>query len=447
MQLLKDAKAYLLRYHEGDEDFHQAVLEVVEDIAGFYKKNKDYSDYNLLERMIEPDRVLRFRITWEDDKGKIRVNRGWRVQFHNELGPYKGGLRFHPSVDESVLKFLGFEQCFKNALTGLPMGGGKGGSDFNPKGKSDREIMRFCQAFMQELYTYIGQDTDIPAGDIGVGTREISYLYGHYLKLTRQFTGTLTGKDPSFGGSCGREEATGYGCIYFLKEMMQAHDEELEGKRILISGAGNVALHAAEKAIQLGVKVLTLSDSDGMIYSKNGYNEEELQSIKTAKLEQDWSLKQWQEKNKKSATYYQKKSPWAIQADIAIPCATQNEIDKEAMQQLVENNIKVVVEGANMPVTKEAIEIVKKKNIMFGPAKAANAGGVAVSGLERTQNVQHLSWSLQKVEKKLCEIMHDIHQRITDEVNKENGIFPYKKGANIAGFKKLASAMVGYGIK
>jgi glutamate dehydrogenase (NADP+) len=365
------------------------------------------------------------------------------VQFNNSLGAYKGGLRFHPSVNESILKFLGFEQCFKNALTGMPMGGAKGGSDFNPKGRSDREIMRFCRAFMEELYRHIGPNVDVPAGDINVGAREIGYLFGHYLKLTNRWEGTLTGKSPDFGGSSGRAEATGYGLVYFLKNMLEAHDDDLEGKKVLVSGAGNVALHAAEKCLTEGAVVLTVSDSGGTLYFKDGMDEDHLKKIKDLKIKQGGSLA-----DAEDGEYRKGEKPWDIvDAQIALPCATQNEIDESDAKSLIDHKVKYVAEGANMPLTSEAQEAIMAAHLIYGPGKAANAGGVAVSGLERTQNAMMEHWTLERVESELEDIMKKIHDRCTAYVEKENGIYNYRKGANITSFKQLADVLIAYGIK
>lgn len=440
--MIKTIKDQLNNYHKHHDEFHQAVLEVFEDVNDFYRSNPQYEDYAIAERMIEPDRVIQFRVTWMDDKRDIQVNRGWRVQFNNAIGAYKGGLRFHPSVNESILKFLGFEQCFKNALTGMPMGGGKGGADFDPKGKSNNEVMRFCQAFMEELRRHIGPNVDVPAGDINVGTREIGYLFGHYLKIENQFQGVITGKGPNFGGSCGRIEATGYGCIYFLKEMLNAHDQNIKDKTVIISGAGNVALHAAEKAIAEGAKVLCLSDSKGLLYFKDGLNQDDLKEIKTIKTENHGALKDF-----KGGDYKDGAEPWDIKADIALPCATQNEVDEKEAKKLVKNGVIAIAEGANMPLTAKAQNIILQNKVIYGPAKAANAGGVAVSGLERTQNAEMRSWSLERVDNELREIMKNIHDRSTEHIHRVDGIYNYRKGANIASFKKIADTLVAYGIK
>ena len=433
---------YLENYHPHAEEFHQAVKEVCDDIAEEYESSDDYAEWNIIERLIEPDRIIKFRVSWEDDKGKVHVNRAWRVQFHNLLGAYKGGLRFHPTVNESVLKFLGFEQCFKNALTGLPMGGAKGGSDFNPKGKSQREIMRFCQSFMRELYRHIGPDTDVPAGDINVSSNEIGFMFGEYLRINNRWEGVLTGKTPGFGGSCGREEATGYGVIYFLREMLQAHDDSLDDKRILISGSGNVALHAAEKAIGEGAVVLTVSDSGGTLYFKDGMTEKELNSIKSLKLDDKGRLEE-----ASVGDYQEDKKPWAIEnADIALPCATQNELDDKDAETLLSNEVRILCEGANMPLTDGARKQFLNANALYGPAKAANAGGVAVSGLERSQNAELTTWPISRVDEELNRIMKEIHERCIQHVEKKDGIYPYSRGANIYGFKKLAGAMIAHGV-
>ncbi|MEM1243942.1 MAG: NADP-specific glutamate dehydrogenase [Pseudomonadota bacterium] len=434
---------YLKQYHPYAPEFYQAVTEVYTDVMEFYLDNPRYAEENVLERLMEPDRILRFRVTWEDDNGHVQVNRGYRVQFNNVLGAYKGGLRFHPSVNESIFKFLGFEQCFKNALTGLPMGGGKGGSDFNPKGRSDREVMRFCHAFMKELYRYIGPDIDVPAGDINVGAREIGYLYGQYLQITNRWEGVLTGKSPGFGGSCGRTEATGHGVVYFLQDMLEAHDRDLSGQKVIISGAGNVALHAAEKCMMENAQVLTISDSSGTLYFKKGMNPNQLQAIKTHKLTQRQPLKAFTE-----GDFYPDKSPWAVEeATVAVPCATQNEMDAEHAKIIVKNKVTTIVEGANMPLTDAAQNIVLQNPIIYGPGKSANAGGVAVSGLERSQNKTLVSWSIEFVDEKLRQIMRDIHKRSIQHVAKENGIYPYRKGANIYSFKRLADTLLAYGLK
>lgn len=440
----KDLRTYLDSFHQGHTEFHQSVLTWYDDIKEYYHANKECSEENILERMIEPDRVIRFRVSWRDDSGRVRVNRGWRVQHSNCMGPYKGGLRFHPTVNESILKFLAFEQTFKNALTGLPMGGGKGGVDISLKQLSIGERERVCHAFMNELYRHIGEETDIPAGDIGVSAKEIGFLYGQYVKLTNKVTGSLTGKGLSFGGSSGRQEATGYGCIYFLECMLAAHDMELADKTIAISGAGNVAFFTAEKALQKGAKVVTLSDSDGLLHCKDGIDESLLEKIRTIKVERHGSLS---EIKSKRVEFHKNKTPWHIPCDIAIPCATQNELDEAAAKQLVKNKVSIIVEGANMPLTSKAEQVFKKANVMVAPSKAANAGGVAVSGFERTQNAQHMSWPIEKVDERLQDIMEEIHTACTEDINKYRGVYNYGKGANLTAFKINAKAIIALGAK
>lgn len=433
----------LQKRNPGEPEFHQAVKEVMNDLLPFVKENPKYGQSCILERLTEPDRIITFRVTWEADDGSVRVNRGWRVQFNNSIGPYKGGLRFHPSVTQSVLKFLGFEQIFKNSLTGLPMGGAKGGSNFNPKGKSDHEVMRFCQAFMTELSRHIGEDTDIPAGDIGVGAREVSYLFGQYKRLENRFTGTLTGKSLEFGGSLGRKEATGYGCVYFLAHMLKQAGEELAGKTVAVSGSGNVALYAIEKATELGAKVLTASDSSGFIHDPDGIDAEKLAFLKDLKETRRGRISEYTEQYP-SATFAEGR-PWQIPVEIALPCATQNELNLDEAQMLIKNGLKAVSEGANMPTELPAIAAFQKAKVIFGPAKAANAGGVAVSGLEQSQNSLRLSWSKEEVDSRLQEIMENIHEQcVTYGKNSEN--VDYVKGANIAGFIKVADAMLAYGV-
>lgn len=425
-------------------EFLQAVEEVAETIVPFIEENKKYQGHCLLERMVEPERVIMFRVTWIDDQGEIKVNRGYRIQMNSAIGPYKGGLRFHPSVDLSILKFLAFEQVFKNSLTTLPMGGGKGGSDFDPKGKSDKEIMRFCQSFMTELYRHIGNDTDVPAGDIGVGAREIGYMFGQYKRIQNEFTGILTGKGRSYGGSLVRPEATGYGNVYFAQSMLERKGDSLEGKTVLISGSGNVAQYAAEKALQLGAKILTMSDSGGYIYDADGIDEERLSHVMEIKNERRGRINEYLEKYPK-AVFHEGKTPWGEQADIALPCATQNELLKEDAQKLVDNGCILVGEGANMPCTPDAVEVFQKAKILFSPGKASNAGGVATSGLEMSQNSLRLSWSAKKVDDKLKVIMKDIHDACVQFGKTEDGYVDYVKGANIAGFVKVADAMIAQG--
>ncbi len=430
--------------NQNEPEFIQAVEEVVLSLEDFLNENPVYVKHKILERLIEPDRTIIFRVPWIDDAEEIRINRGFRVQFNNAIGPYKGGLRFHPSVNLSILKFLGFEQIFKNSLTGLPLGGGKGGSDFDPHGKSDTEVMRFAQSFMTELYRHIGPNIDVPAGDIGVGAREIGYLYGQYKRLTRDFSGSLTGKGLAWGGSNIRTEATGYGVAYFAEEMLSVIGDQLAGKNILISGSGNVAQYAAEKAIQLGAKVLTLSDSNGTIYIKDGLNQEQLDYVKQIKnVDHDRIQKV---ADKYNLEYLADQKPWSIMADAAFPCATQNEIIAEDAQMLVNNGVKLVVEGANMPSTIEAVEIFKQNKILFSPGKASNAGGVAVSGLEMSQNSLRLSWTRQEVDEKLKIIMKEIHSQAVKHGKNEHGYIDYVAGANIAGFKRVADSMLTQGL-
>lgn len=425
-------------------EFHQAVKEVVAAAAPFLEENARYHGRALLKRLTEPDRIIIFRVSWVDDEGKIQVNRGYRVEFNNAIGPYKGGLRFHPSVNLSILKFLGFEQIFKNSLTTLPMGGAKGGSDFDPKGKSDAEVMRFCQAFMMELFRYIGPDTDVPAGDIGVGAREVGYLYGMYKKLRNEHTGVLTGKGTSYGGSLIRPEATGYGAVYFVEEMLKNIGESVEGKRCNISGSGNVAQYAAEKALDLGATVHTLSDSSGLVYDKDGINREKLAWVLDLKNNRRGRIKEFAEAF--DLLYFEKGRPWNIPCDIALPCATQNELEERDAINLVENGCLVVAEGANMPSTPEAIEVFQKSDILYALGKAVNAGGVATSGLEMAQNSMRLSWTREEVDQKLHKIMLDIHEKCAVYGRDKNGKIDYVKGANIAGFVKVADAMIEQGV-
>ena len=427
-----------------ETEYHQAVREVVETLIPFVHENQKYKDAQILERMTEPDRVVIFRVTWEDDEGNFRVNRAWRVQFNNSIGPYKGGLRFHPSVTLSVLKFLGFEQVLKNSLTGLPMGGAKGGSNFNPKGKSDNEVMRFCQSMMVELSRHIGDDVDIPAGDIGVGAREISYLFGQYKRLINRFSGILTGKGLAFGGSLVRTEATGYGCVYFCEHMFSQRGDGINGKRVVISGSGNVALYAAEKAIQKGAKVLTMSDSSGFVYDSEGITPEKLDFIKVLKEERRGRISEYSAKFK-GVDFHEGESPWSVPCDIAFPCATQNEINLEDARTLLKNGVQAVAEGANMPTMLEGVHAFLEAKILFGPAKAANAGGVAVSGLEQSQNALRLSWSHAEVDQRLQTIMAEIHKKCVKYGAESDKYVNYVRGANIGGFVKVADAMLAYG--
>jgi glutamate dehydrogenase (NADP+) len=426
-------------------EFTQAVQEVAQDIFEFIEDKEEYHSQQILRRIAEPDRVMSFRVCWEDDSGNVRVQRGWRVQNNNAIGPYKGGLRFHPSVNESVLKFLAFEQTFKNALTGLPMGGGKGGSNFNPKGKSDREVMRFCQSFMTELYRHIGADTDVPAGDIGVGGREIGYMFGQYKRITNQFTGVLTGKGMEYGGSMIRPEATGYGAVYFLQEMLKHRDDEVKGKTAVISGSGNVATHAAEKITQLGGKVVTMSDSGGFIHDPDGIDQDKINWIKAHKTHRRGRISEYVDEFK-GATFHEGKRPWNVKCDLALPCATQNELNEDEAKALVANGCIAVSEGANMPTTLEGTHVFKDAKIMFAPGKAANAGGVAVSGLEMSQNSERRSWKEEELQQMLLDIMHGIHGRCIAYGDEGGGYVDYVKGANIAGFKKVADAMLAFGV-
>ncbi len=424
-------------------EFHQAVEEVVTSLMPFIEKNPKYQKERILERIVEPERVIMFRVPWVDDKGDIQVNRGFRVEMNSAIGPYKGGLRFHPTVNLGLLKFLAFEQVFKNALTTLPMGGGKGGSDFDPKGKSDGEVMRFCQSFMSELFRHIGHNTDVPAGDIGVGAREIGYLFGQYKKLTNEFTGVLTGKGRNWGGSLIRPEATGYGQVYFAQYMLETKGDSLKGKVCTVSGSGTVAQHATEKAIQMGAKVVTLSDSSGAIYDPNGIDEKKLAYVMELKNVKRGRIKEYADKY--GVEYFEGKRPWHIKCDVALPSATQNEIDGNDAKALIKNGCICVSEGANMPSTPEAIEVYMEAKILYGPGKAANAGGVATSGLEMSQNSLRLSWTREEVDKKLKGIMKAIHEQCV-EYGKEGEYINYVNGANIAGFIKVADSMIDHGV-
>lgn len=426
----------------GEPEFIQAVHEVAETVIPFMSKNKGYKKANLLDRMIEPERVLMFRVPWVNDKGQFEVNRGYRIEMNSAIGPYKGGLRFHQSVNLSILKFLAFEQVFKNSLTTLPMGGGKGGSDFNPKGKSDREVMSFCQSFMTELSRHIGPNTDVPAGDIGVGAREIGYLFGQYKRIRNEFTGVLTGKGMSYGGSLIRPEATGYGAVYFAEQMLQKNKIEFEGLTVVISGSGNVAQYACEKVIELGGKVVTMSDSSGFIHDKAGITKEKLDFIKTLKNEKRGRIKEYADQF--GCDYYEGEKPWSVKCDVAFPCATQNELMIAHAKLLVKNGTKCIVEGANMPTTPDAIQCLQENNVLFSPGKASNAGGVATSGLEMSQNSLRLNWSREEVDSKLRNIMVGIHETCV-EYGKHGKSVNYVKGANIGGFIKVADAMIAQG--
>ena len=426
-----------------ETEFHQAVHEVIESIWDFVNDNPQYQYNSILERITEPERVIMFRVPWTDDKGTIQVNKGYRIEFNSAIGPYKGGLRFHPSVNLSILKFLGFEQVFKNSLTTLPMGGGKGGSDFDPKGKSDNEVMRFCQSFMTELSRHIGQNTDVPAGDIGVGGREIGFMFGQYKRIRNEFTGVLTGKGLNWGGSLIRPEATGYGAVYFAQEMLKTKNQTFEGKVVAISGSGNVAQFAAEKVIELGGKVVTLSDSSGTIYDQNGIDAEKLEFVKDLKNNKRGRISEYADKFK--ADYIEGERPWNKVCDVALPCATQNEINLNDAKNLIKNGCLCVAEGANMPTETDAVHEFINSKILFGPGKAANAGGVAVSGLEMSQNSMRISWTKEEVDKRLNQIMKDIHSQCTEH-GTEGDFINYVKGANIAGFIKVADSMIDQGV-
>lgn len=428
-----------------ESEFLQAVLEVAETVIPFIEENKKYQNKMLLERMVEPERVIMFRVNWLSDKGEIQVNRGYRIQMNSAIGPYKGGLRFHPSVNLSILKFLAFEQTFKNSLTTLPMGGGKGGSDFDPKGKSDNEIMKFCQSFMTELSRHIGDNTDVPAGDIGVGGREIGYMFGQYKRLRNEFTGVLTGKGIQYGGSLIRPEATGYGTVYFAQSMLETKGDSFKGKTVVVSGSGNVSQYAVEKANELGAKVVTLSDSNGYIYDADGIDNEKLAFVMELKNELRGRISEYVAKYP-NAKYVEGKRPWEVKCDVALPCATQNELDGEEAKVLVANGCIAVAEGANMPSTPEAVTAFLNAKILFAPGKASNAGGVATSGLEMSQNSLRLSWSSEKVDQRLKEIMLAIHASCVKYGSDKSGYVDYVKGANIAGFVKVADAMLAQGV-
>ncbi len=448
----KQVKAYvdafmadLIKKNPGENEFHQAVREVIESVAPVVFQYPYLREQKVLERMVEPERVIMFRVPWMDDQGEVQINRGFRIQMNSAIGPYKGGIRFHASVNLSIMKFLAFEQTFKNALTTLPMGGAKGGSDFMPRGKSDAEVMRFCQSFMTELQRHIGADTDVPAGDIGVGGREIGFMFGQYKRLRDEFTGTLTGKGQNWGGSLMRPEATGYGACYFAEAMLATRGESFEGKRVCISGSGNVAQYAAQKAMRLGAKVLTLSDSDGFIYDPEGLNEEKMAFVFELKNVRRGRIKEYAAKFPQ-AQYFPGERPWKITCDIAMPCATQNEIEKVDAERLIANGCFCVTEGANMPSTPEAIAIFQGAKILYSPGKASNAGGVATSGLEMSQNSMRLKWTAEEVDQRLRTIMADIHAACLKYGTEEDGYINYVKGANIAGFMKVANAMVEQGL-
>jgi glutamate dehydrogenase (NADP+) len=442
-----DAKKVLddiKRRFPNEPEYHQAVSQVLPTIEEEYNKHPEFDKLNLIERLCIPDRVYQFRVTWTDDKGNVQTNMGYRVQHNNAIGPYKGGIRFHSSVTLSILKFLAFEQTFKNALTTLPMGGGKGGSDFSPRGKSNAEVMRFCQAFMLELTRHIGPNVDVPAGDIGVGGREVGYMFGMYKKLTHEFSGTFTGKGIEFGGSLIRPEATGYGNVYFLLEMLKTRNIDIKGKTVLVSGSGNVAQYTVEKLIELGAKPVTLSDSDGYIYDPDGIDAEKLEYVKELKNIYRGRIREYAEKY--GVKYVAGEKPWSEKADIALPSATQNEINEEAAKTLVANGVFAVSEGANMPSTPEAIEVFQNAKILYAPGKAANAGGVSVSGLEMSQNSERLSWTAEEVDNRLHRIMSEIHENCVKYGTEPDGYVNYEKGANVAGFMKVAKAMMAQGI-
>ncbi len=441
---VNDLMAKVIAKNPGESEFHQAVKEVAESLMPFISENPKYMQHKVLERMVEPERIIIFRVPWVDDKGEVQVNRGFRIEMSSVIGPYKGGLRFHPTVNLGILKFLAFEQVYKNSLTTLPMGGGKGGSDFDPKGKSDNEVMSFCQSFMTELQRHIGPDTDVPAGDIGVGGREIGYLFGQYKRIRNEFTGVLTGKGIQYSGSLIRPEATGYGTVYFAQEMLKTKNDSFKGKTVVISGSGNVAQFAAEKVIELGGKVVTLSDSSGFVYDKNGIDREKLDFVMELKNIKRGRIKEYADKY--NCEYFDGKTPWGIQCDIALPCATQNELNEDDANALVKNGCFVVVEGANMPSTPEAIDVFLNAKILYAPGKAANAGGVAVSGLEMTQNSMRLPWTREEVDERLLQIMKSIHSTCVNYGSDGNGYVNYLKGANIGGFIKVADAMIAQGV-
>ena len=442
---VNDFMTRIIAKNPGEGEFHQAVKEVAESLMGFIDENPKYKTAKILERMAEPERVIIFRVPWLDDKGNIQINRGFRVQMNSAIGPYKGGLRFHPTVNLGILKFLAFEQVLKNSLTTLPMGGGKGGSDFDPKGKSDAEVMRFCQSFMTELQRHIGADTDVPAGDIGVGGREIGFLFGQYKRLRNEFTGVLTGKGLEWGGSLIRPEATGYGLVYFANEMLKTAGKDFKGKTVVISGSGNVAQYAVQKATTLGAKVVTMSDSNGYIYDPDGIDEEKLAYMMEIKNVRRGRVKEYVEKYK-NAQYFDGKKPWGVKCDIALPCATQNEIQEEDAKTLVANGCWLIAEGANMPSTNEAIAVYQNAKILYAPGKASNAGGVATSGLEMTQNSERLPWTREEVDARLHQIMINIHATCVKYGKEADGHINYVKGANLGGFIKVADAMLAQGL-
>ncbi|MFK8080988.1 MAG: NADP-specific glutamate dehydrogenase [Granulosicoccus sp.] len=433
----------LINRNPGETEFHQAVHEVAADIIPWMQSHRIYAEEQVLERLCEPDRIISFRVCWHDDNNNIRVNRGYRIQNNNAIGPYKGGLRFHPSVNQSILKFLAFEQTLKNSLTGLPMGGAKGGADFNPRGKSDHEIMRFCQSFMTELYRHVGEDTDVPAGDIGVGGKEIGYMFGQYKRITNHFTGVLTGKGLDYGGSAMRTEATGYGCVYFLIDMLNAADTSLDGKTVAVSGSGNVATYAAEQALMNGAKILTMSDSDGFVHDKDGFTQEKIDWVKELKTRRRGRISEYA--TEFGADFHEGQRPWGVPCDVALPCATQNEISGDDAKKLISNGCMAVSEGANMPTVAQGLQAFLDAKVLFGPAKAANAGGVAMSGLEMSQNAGKRSWGEDELSVMLRDIMRNIHESCR-EAGDEGDYCNYAKGANIAGFKKVGDAVLAFGV-
>jgi len=436
--------AKVIAKNPGEAEFHQAVKEVVESLMPFIEENPKYQYAKVLERMVEPERVMMFRVPWLDDNGQIQINRGYRIQMNSAIGPYKGGLRFHPTVNLGILKFLAFEQVFKNSLTTIPMGGGKGGSDFDPKGKSDNEVMRFCQSFMTELQRFIGSNTDVPAGDIGVGGREIGYLFGQYKRIRNEFTGVLTGKALEWGGSLIRPEATGYGAVYFADQMLKTRNMDLNGKVAVVSGSGNVAQYAVEKLISMGAKVVTMSDSSGFVYDPAGFDTEKLAFVLELKNNKRGRIREYADKYQ--AKYFEGKTPWGIKCDLAFPCATQNEVNEDDAKELVKNGCYLISEGANMPSTAEAVEVFQNAKILYAPGKASNAGGVATSGLEMTQNSMRLPWSREEVDARLHQIMINIHETCVKYGTEKDGYINYVKGANIGGFIKVADAMIAQGV-
>ena len=442
MSYVKDVLAKLIQENPGEPEFHQAATEVLTSLEPVFEKNPQFEQAGLLERLVEPERQVKFRVPWVDDNGKVQVNTGWRIEFNSAIGPYKGGLRFHPSVNTGIIKFLGFEQIFKNSLTGLPIGGGKGGSNFDPKGKSDNEVMRFCQSFMTELYRHIGADTDVPAGDIGVGGREIGYLYGQYKRITNRYESVLTGKGLTYGGSLVRTQATGYGLVYFAEEMLKDHGQDLAGKTVVVSGSGNVAIYAAEKCQQLGAKVVAMSDSNGWVYDAEGID---LALVKEIKEGRRGRIKEYAA-SRATAEYHEGRGIWTVKCDVALPCATQNELDADDARTLIKNGVIAVAEGANMPSTLEATNLFIENHVLFAPGKASNAGGVATSALEMSQNAQRLSWTFEEVDAKLKNIMVNIYHNAANAAKEYDAEDNLVVGANVAGFMKVADAMMAQGV-